>query len=152
LFTNSLYHNQKTAQKFFLIFWAKQMSRQNFFENRVGGEPHAGRARSARRTAKTMAIFENRRRKNRKSFGRFDLGSNIQPSSNFFPKFGLASARKFLQNLCSKTEKFSLHFFDFCARPIFFKKEKKIFCFGFFRRKKAESGNSFVSLYIFGRP
>jgi hypothetical protein len=106
------------TQKFFLIFWTKQIKTE--FQNRTGGEPHAGRARSARRTAKTMAIFENRRRKNRKSFGKFDLGSNIQLSSNFFSKFSLACAgfRTSLW-LVSKTEKFSLLFFFAGGRDFF---------------------------------
>jgi len=37
-----------------------------------------------------MAIFANRQRKNRNNFGKFDSCADLQPSSNFFPKFGLA--------------------------------------------------------------
>jgi len=40
-------------------------------------EPRPVRAQSARHTAKTLAIFANRRRKNRKIFGKFDFGAVI---------------------------------------------------------------------------
>jgi len=38
-------------------------------------EHHPVRARSARKAAKTMAIFANRREKNRNNFGKFDSGA-----------------------------------------------------------------------------
>jgi len=57
-----------------------------------------------------------------------------------------ASARKFLQNLRSKTEKFSLHFFD-VARPNFFQKGKENFLFWIFAKsKKAEAELRFVNI------
>jgi len=64
----------------------------------------------------------------------FYISMVIQRSQNLFSrellkKFLISapfSARKFLRDLRSKTEKFSLHFFNF-APPIFLKKEKKIF-------------------------
>ena len=44
-------------------------------------------ADTVRHTAQTLAIFANRRRKNRKIFGKFFDGMFILRSSNFFPKF-----------------------------------------------------------------
>ncbi len=60
-------------QKF---FFGQSKKKTEFLKNRTGDEPHPGRARSARRTAKTLAIFANRRTKNRNNFGKFDNGAS----------------------------------------------------------------------------
>jgi hypothetical protein len=95
-----------------------------------------------------MAIFANRRTKNRNNFGKFDNGADLQPSSNFFPKFSLTSAplSAVPNSRNSKTEKFSLHFFDL-ARPIFFQKGKENFLFWIFAKSKKAEAEQFI--YIF---
>jgi len=125
----------------------------------MGDEHHPVRARSARKAAKTMAIFANRREKNRNNFGKFDSGADLQPSSNFFPKFCLASAPPPPANFCKicvPKQKNFLYIFLMSRAQIFFKKEKKIFCFGFLRkakrRKRSNSFFVFLSLYTFSRP
>ena len=99
LFANLVYHKTKIGKNSFFGKASRPLGRhETEFENRTGDEPHPGRARSARRTAKTLAIFANRRRKNRKIFGKFDYGTNLPQSSNLFSRkllkkvFGLASA------------------------------------------------------------
>jgi hypothetical protein len=121
-----------------------------FLLNRTGDELHSDRARSARHTAKTLAIFANRRTKNRNNFGKFDSGADLQPSSNFFPKFGLASAPlppANFEEVCVPKQKNFLCIFLMSRAQIFFKKEKKIFCFGFLQKAKRRKRN--ISIYIF---
>ena len=65
--------SQKTEKQKF--FFGQSKSRQNFSTNRTGGEPHLVRARFARRTAKTLAIFANRRRKILRKIGKFEIGA-----------------------------------------------------------------------------
>jgi len=87
------------------------------------------------------------------------FGADLQPSSNFFPKFCLASAPPPPANFCKicvPKQKNFLYIFLMSRAQIFFKKEKKIFCFGFLRkakrRKRSNSFFVFLSLYTFSRP
>jgi len=67
------------------------------------------------------------------------FGADLQPSSNFFPKFCLASAPPPPANFCKicvPKQKNFLYIFLMSRAQIFFKKEKKIFCFGFLRKAK----------------
>jgi hypothetical protein len=76
--------NYTTSKSYKQKFFFGQSKRQNFLKNRTGDEPHPVRARSARNTAKTLAIFANRRTKNRKNFGKFENGAVITRSANLF--------------------------------------------------------------------
>ena len=112
-------------------------------------EPHSGRARSARHTAQTLAIFANRRRKNRKNFGKFDNCADLQPSSNLFPKFSLTSAplppANFEEVCVPKLKNFPHTFLILRARFFSFKKEREIFPVLEFR----EFGTAEVALQYF---
>jgi hypothetical protein len=128
----------KRKQKLFFAFGQNKSRRRRdrdriSFENRTGDKPHPGRARSARHTAQTLAIFANRRRKNRKIFGKFECGKHLQPSSNIFsrkllkkvlvpPRFRPQIFKKF----ASQNRKiFFSFFFKFRAPQLLFLKEKE---------------------------
>jgi len=68
-------------------------------------------------------------------------------------RFAPLSALKFWRNFSSKTEKFSLHFFD-VARPNFFWKGKENFLFWSSENSERRKANifRFLSFCIFGRP
>ena len=112
------------------MFRPKQISRQNFFENRAGGEPHPRRKKnnnfklkkSRKKAPNALGGDKRRPRKNRRKRKKLESGAYLRLRSDLFSKFSLislyapASAPRCSSGL-SKSAKFSFHFFQNPARP-----------------------------------
>jgi len=81
------------------LFRPKQISRQNFFENRAGGEPHPRRKKnnnfklkkSRKKAPNALGGDKRRPRKNRRKRKKLESGAYLRLRSDLFSKFSLIS-------------------------------------------------------------